>query len=337
MTSAPPKRKREDENSPSKALNMPGDICKHCNKRCTSKGKSSEAIQCDICFVWVHAACEGFTKEQFKAFSDLFKSFPNIAYCCKLNGCLTRLNQLVASKDTSELVSPVEIGETLRNLEKRYSLLNETITKTFANVDTLSSNNIDLQNKISNLAKSVDSNPGIQANTVSVTNIVDEYRDIERQKLNVIVFNVPEPKSADISQRKTEDREFFNSLVEDIGIAPVDIADVTHPGAKIANKSRPLRVQLNNLSQRRSVLSNAKKLRNSSSRSFKEIFINPDLSPKERQAQKELRSELARRKEAGESGIFIRRGRIVKQNKSINQAVSNPREVPSEDMDDQSG
>ena len=57
--SVPPKRKLEDENSLSKVLNMPGDICKHCNKRCTSKGKSSEAIQCDICFVWVHAAFEG--------------------------------------------------------------------------------------------------------------------------------------------------------------------------------------------------------------------------------------------------------------------------------------
>ena len=51
---------------------------------------------------------------------------------------------------------------------------------------------------------------------------------------------------------------------------------------------------------------------------FQRIFINPDLSWKERQAQKELRSELARRKEAGESGIFICRGHIVKQNRSIN-------------------
>ena len=39
----------------------------------------------------------------------------------------------------------------------------------------------------------------------------------------------------------------------------------------------------------------------------------------------------------GESGICIRRGRIVKQNKSIDQLVSNPQEVPLEDMDDQSG
>ena len=129
MTSAPPKRKRKDDNSPSKALNMPGYICKHCNKRCTSKGKSSEAIQCDICFVWVHAACEGFTKEQFKTFSDLSKSFPNIAYCWKLNGCLTRLNQLVASKDTSELVSPVEMVKPLEIWRKGTHFLMKQLPK----------------------------------------------------------------------------------------------------------------------------------------------------------------------------------------------------------------
>ena len=94
----------------------------------------------------------------------------------------------MASKDKSELVSPIEIGETLRDLEKKYSLLNETITKTFANVDTLSSNNTELQNKISNLAKSVDPNAGIQANTVSVTKIVGAYRDIERRKWIVIIL-----------------------------------------------------------------------------------------------------------------------------------------------------
>ena len=97
-------------------------------------------------------------------------------------------------------------------------------------------------------------------------------------------LNVPEPKSADISQRKTEDRDFFNFLVEDIGITPVNIAGVTRLGAKVSNKSNLFRVKFNNLSHRRSVLSNAKKLCNSSSRPFREIFIIPDLSWKERHA-----------------------------------------------------
>ena len=62
------------------------------------------------------------------------------------------------------------------------------------------------------------------------------------------------------------------------------------------------------------------------------IYINPDLSVRERQAQKKLRLELARRKENGESNIFIRRGRIVKQ-----RSPSQPRESTSEAMEDQSG
>ena len=62
------------------------------------------------------------------------------------------------------------------------------------------------------------------------------------------------------------------------------------------------------------------------------IYINPDLSVRERQSQKKLRSELARRKENGESNIFIHRGRIVKQ-----RSQSQPRESTSESMEDQSG
>ena len=31
---------------------LPGDICGHCDKECTPNG---EAIQCDLCYVWVHA------------------------------------------------------------------------------------------------------------------------------------------------------------------------------------------------------------------------------------------------------------------------------------------
>ena len=47
----------------------------------------------------------------------------------------------------------------------------------------------------------------------------------------------------------------------------------------------------------------AKELRKS--KQFNTTYINPDLSYKERQASKELRQELARRKTAGEKDIFM--------------------------------
>ena len=186
-----------------------------------------------------------------------------------------------------------------------------------------------IEQQLKSLEKASKQSNVITADTAS--KVVDEYRDMERRKWNLIVFNVPEPKSTESSQRKVEDWEFFNSLIDHIGIDPVDVTDVVRLGAKTSDKLRPLRVQLNNLGHRRSVLANAKKLRDLSSDIFKGIYINPDLSVKERQAQKKLRSELARRKENGETDIFIRRGRIMKQRNSDHSQWST-----SELMDNQS-
>ena len=115
--------------------------------------------------------------------------------------------------------------------------------------------------------------------------------------------------------------DFVLSLINDIGASPVNIVDVVCLGARSSDNSRPLKVQFKDLSHKRSALVKAKKLRESSSSTFKGVFINPDLSFKERQAQRELKKELAARKEKGETGIFIHRGRIVKQSKPNNNPL----------------
>ena len=55
---------------------MPGDICNHCNKKCTKKGKGSEAIQCDICFVWVYMLP---VKASLKISLNCFQIFQNLS------------------------------------------------------------------------------------------------------------------------------------------------------------------------------------------------------------------------------------------------------------------
>lgn len=52
----------------------------------------------------------------------------------------------------------------------------------------------------------------------------------------------------------------------------------------------------------------------SESEQLRTVFITPDLSLQERKVQRDLRSELKRRKDAGESDLIIRRGQIVKKN-----------------------
>jgi len=59
--------------------------------------------------------------------------------------------------------------------------------------------------------------------------------------------------------------------MEDVGVGSVDIVEVVRLGAITVNMIWPLRVQFTNLSHRRSVLANAKRLRDSSSEVFKGI------------------------------------------------------------------
>ena len=96
-TPGQPKRKRPNKMSPAKkVMELPGDICKQCNKKCTEEGKASKAIQCEVCYSWVHASCDGLSNEEYDLFNQLSASVSNIAYC-NMNHCYTRLNQLTAN------------------------------------------------------------------------------------------------------------------------------------------------------------------------------------------------------------------------------------------------
>ena len=60
---------------------------------------------------------------------------------------------------------------------------------------------------------------------------------------------------------------------------------------------------------KRSILKQATKLRKSSK--WSDIYISPDLTPKERSHNKKLRDELKMRKDAGEKDLYIKPGKIV--------------------------
>ena len=54
------------------------------------------------------------------------------------------------------------------------------------------------------------------------------------------------------------------------------------------------------------------------------VYITPDLSFHERMHQKNLRTELQRRKEAGEANLIIRRGQIVTASTSSMETDHSP-------------
>ena len=109
---------------------------------------------------------------------------------------------------------------------------------------------------------------------------------------------------------KEDKEEVLSVISEGLGLEDVAVESTIRLGKREEEKTRLLRVTVESVKVKRSILQKAKKLRESEK--WKSVFITPDLSPKERKRNKELRDELKRRTDEGEEDLVIRRGKIVK-------------------------
>jgi hypothetical protein len=139
----------------------------------------------------------------------------------------------------------------------------------------------------------------------SIDDIATELKRRDEKRLNIIVFGLS--PSDDLT-----DEEMFDRLITDeLGFA-VHTTKLQRLGKGSQDKSAPLLVCLRDEQEKRRVLSNAKKLRESKSPVIKtHVYINADLTLQERQHRNALREELKLRKTAGEQDIGIRAGKIV--------------------------
>ena len=142
------KRKRPNNVSPTKVMELPGDICKYCNKPYTEDGDDSKAIQCEICYSWVHATCDGLSLKEYDLFNQLSTSVSNIAYCCNKNHCYSRLNQLTTK---SHEVSP-ELTQSLKLVVENHATLHESLLKVSSKVEELNIQNTELKKRINQLS-----------------------------------------------------------------------------------------------------------------------------------------------------------------------------------------
>lgn len=75
----------------------------------------------------------------------------------------------------------------------------------------------------------------------------------------------------------------------------------------------PLLVKMEGTGQKWAVVGRAKRLKDAREAENRKIMIVPDLSVKEREADRILRGELRRRRDEGERNIYISRGQIKRR------------------------
>lgn len=87
-----------------------------------NKGTLSKAIQCDLCYTWVYAACEEVKKAVQNTCSTNI-SIVNCVYYCTLNRCTSHCKQMLfdqlQSQSASDNNSIIQQVETLCNTKKQ--------------------------------------------------------------------------------------------------------------------------------------------------------------------------------------------------------------------------
>eukprot|EP00745_Piridium_sociabile_P001016 TRINITY_DN10638_c0_g1_i2.p1 TRINITY_DN10638_c0_g1~~TRINITY_DN10638_c0_g1_i2.p1 ORF type:complete len:318 (+),score=67.76 TRINITY_DN10638_c0_g1_i2:392-1345(+) len=244
--------------------------------------EGEDCIRCHDCKQWAHKDCTSLSERDFQYLCDSTKI--GIEWIC--NGC---------RKGEQE-----KRGEVDAKLDR--------LIKLFESVDTrlgrLESGctGVALDRKIE------------EAVDKKVTEVWEEKVEKEKRELYLIFTNVPESSEAEKDDKMKDEVKKVQNLIEKV-CPEQKKAQVKEPvrlgKANAGNRPRLLKVKVESVEAKREILRNAYSLNKGVTDQAKRIYINPDLTPTERQKNKELREELKRRIGEGEINIGIRGGKIV--------------------------
>ena len=90
-------------------------------------------------------------------------------------------------------------------------------------------------------------------------------------------------------------------------------------GRLTEGRPRPLKILLKSIDSKKEILSRAKSLKDEEK--FKRMFISPDLTRKQQALDKELRTQLKKFRDDGETDVRIKSGKIVKNNRGGREEI----------------
>ena len=138
--------------------------------------------------------------------------------------------------------------------------------------------------------------------------LIREAMERHRRRKYLIVSGLSESSHGSVEQRRLDDTEKIRVLASTLGIEDFSLDEVSRLGRISEAKGRLLRFKCAFVDDKLSLLRSSKELRNHAQ--YDGVFINPDLTLMQRKINRQLRSELKRRREAGEN-VVIRHGRII--------------------------
>ena len=276
--------------------------CKMCEE--VFENEDDQLMQCERCDKWECLTCSGLSDNDYKFLDSCSLSIH--WYCQACN------EQAVSAFKADNLIEErckmyceelkLEISQVKSNLESKISNVEIKFSNEAQSLKAqIEASESGIERKIQEkLSSSADQN-------------IKEMEERERRKCNIMIFNMPESGSQDKDECIMHDKKLVNQILEEIEI-PAKVCNMYRVGGSESSNARPLRVILASADEQKKVLNAAVKLK--SNAAFKDIFINKDLTPLERQQRNLLVAEKKRKQAeseaAGQSVSWvIHRGRVV--------------------------
>ena len=225
-----------------------GDFCVPC-----SESVDGEAVECQWCAKWEHMKHANMSKPEYDILSNCT---PQIVFFCSL--CISKLPSVLDQSSNVNFDRKIETLQT--QVTDLVTKVNEQINNRLQQLEEKLTSTTSTSQNVSTSCSSTD-----ESTETLASQVIDEYRDRESCKLNVILHYVPESTSTDVSERISHDIDAVLDVTSKIGVGPVELSSVACLGKKLDDKHRLMKVRFSSMQQKHRVLANAKKLRSLSS------------------------------------------------------------------------
>ena len=206
----------------------------------------------------------------------------------KFNNLSNQVKEIATSSQLDTIECQLKDSKvSFSDLCAKVDTLAKDITSNCSQLVTMKSQLDDLRKEQSNmdleegvLTDSTGSLTSKSVTTITVR-VVDEQREQDRRRLNLIFHNVPESAKQSGPERKADDINMINGLLhQHLGYSPT-ISNALCLGKK-ADRPRLLKVTVTTIQEKSNILRNCYKLRNSKNLTYvQKIFATPDLTPLE--------------------------------------------------------
>ena len=273
--------------------------CRGCDK-IIGRG---EVLQCDRCNSWLHFRCAKITREEF----DFLTSHPQTSVMWNCDHCKTELVWGPGGQDDRVARQGAKIDtltEAFKAMQAQMAFMQNQMTVL-----------IDLvKDKENNKTEVVKSDQQIRTH---VTEYLDDQREKDEKKNNMIMFNVAESDDLDEKVAHETDVERVKEVLAvvhpNVDELELSVKNVIRLGRnKHPIKNRPVKVILKDNRDKGIIFANSWKLRNCEE--FQKVGITSDKTKKEMERFKELKFQLQTKKEeTGEDDWIIFKDEIIKK------------------------